>query len=122
MRHFAFITTLFLAFLGLSAVSSAQGYSTVTGTLATVMVESTVGGLGAEIVSFKLTNQPTSTGCANSGYFIFSAADVTDANTRKNMLAALLAARVSGATVSIVYGGTACDSQFGYAIPVAISL
>jgi len=96
--------------------------STVTGTLASVGVESTVLGLGPEIATFVMTNQPTSTGCPSSIVFMFTAADVTDSNTRKNMLATLLAARVSGASVTVVYSGSYCDSQFGYPIPIAIGM
>jgi hypothetical protein len=94
---------------------------TITATVTLVIVNSTLNSTPMETVDFKLPSMPGSTGCTGTGYFEFNAASVTDANTRKNMVAALYAARASGLTVSVVYddSGRFC-STYGYAVPVAI--
>jgi hypothetical protein len=74
---------------------------------------------GAEIVSFQVTNMPN-TGCPTGTWFFFDPTDVTDAQTRKNLLTTLFAAKLSGATVNVVYSSTVCDSASGYAIPIAL--
>lgn len=98
----------------------------VTSTIKGLGVESTDGSGGTtEVVTITLDAAlPATTGCpAGNAGFEFEAGSVNDAQTRKNMLAVLLAARASGAPVTIVYDGTGkfCGA-FGFAVPLAISL
>ncbi len=64
----------------------------------------------APTVIFGLSNQPT-TGCAANDAFSLSPASITDAQTLKNMVALVMAAKASGASVKVAYdSGSACDS------------
>jgi hypothetical protein len=114
------------AFLVLPAVLLAlpafAKFQTVSGTVTLVIVNSTTSA-PAETIDVKLSNMPAATGCTGNGYFEFNATSVTDAQTRKDMLAALYTARTTGDTITIVYddAGAFC-STFGYAVPVAIEL
>lgn len=73
------------------------------------------------IVTFKLSNQPT-TGCVGNEYFSFSPASIPDIESRNHFLALLLMARTSGSQVTIGYDTSAsCDSS-GYPMPFAITL
>ena len=79
------------------------------------------GGAGStpEVVSFQVSNMPN-TGCPAGGWFLFTPSDVSDAQTRKNMLATLFAAKLTGVSINVVYSNTVCDAAFGYAVPIAI--
>jgi hypothetical protein len=105
----------------LLALPAHAKFQTVSGTVTLVVVNSTTSA-PAETVDVKLSNMPAVTGCTSGGgFFEFNATSVTDAQTRKNMVAALYEARATGATISIVYddAGAFC-STFGYAVPVAV--
>ena len=106
--------------LTVSGISTtAQAYSTASGTVINLVLDSTAAGQSPEEVSFQITNMPN-TGCPAPSWFFFTPTSVTDAQTRKDMLATLLAAKLTGATVNIVYSNTVCDAGSGYAIPIAI--
>ena len=111
-----------LAPLALLCGPAQATYQTISGTITQIVVNSTTSA-PAETIDFKLSSMPSATGCSGNGFFEFNTTSVTDANTRKNMVAALYAARTSGATVSVVYddSGKFC-ATFGYAVPVAIEL
>lgn len=98
---------------------TAQAFPTASGTVINLVLDSTAGGQAPEVVSFQVTNMPN-TGCPNGAWFFFAPTSVTDAQTRKDMLATLLAAKLTGATVNIVYSSTVCDAGSGYAVPIAI--
>lgn len=99
--------------------TTVQAFTTTSGTVLNLTVDSTASGIAPEVVSFQISNMPN-TGCPNGAWFMFNPSDIADAQTRKNMLSTLLAAKMSGANVNIVYSNTICDAGFGYAIPIAI--
>jgi hypothetical protein len=119
----------------LSAAVVAASCWVVPAFAATTVVSGTITSLGIlgsnpnysstpEVVVFQITNQPTSTGCpAPAHFFSFSPASVTDANSRRNLLATLFTARAAGLTISVAYdnAGAYCD-VVGYAAPFEISL
>jgi hypothetical protein len=116
-----------LAILTASAGGSAANAATavVTGTILTLSVDSNKNA-PPEWVVFNLSTQPSpaSTGCsAPAPYFAFSTTSVTDAATRKSMLALLLAAKVGGLSVLISYdnAGAYCDVS-GYPAVYTIML
>jgi len=82
-------------------------------------------GSAAESVNFTMSFGPQTTGCSNSGgtnqVFVFNPTDITDAQTRKNMLALLMAARISGTPLTVDWdnAGANCDAN-GYPIPLQI--
>ena len=115
----ALVSALWAATLFCLSITAWASDSTATGTVINLVVDSTAGGSGAEIVSFQVTNMPN-TGCPTGTWFFFDPTDVTDAQTRKNLLTTLFAAKLSGATVNVVYSSTVCDSASGYAIPIAL--
>jgi hypothetical protein len=87
-----------------------------------------VGGVGStESVNFTMSFGPQTTGCTNPSstnqVFIFNPTDITDAQTRKNMLALLLAARTSGTPVIVDWddAGAHCDAS-GFPIPMNIGM
>ena len=106
-----------LTVLGMSM--TVQAFPTATGTVINLVVDSTAAGSAPEVISFQVTNMPN-TGCPSGSWFFFTPTDVTDAQTRKNMLATLFAAKLTGATINVVYSSTICDAGSGYAIPIAI--
>jgi hypothetical protein len=64
----------------------------------------------AQTVLFRLSNQPT-TGCAANDAFALSPASITDAQTLKNMVALVMAAKASGAPIMVAHdSGSACDT------------
>jgi len=75
-------------------------------------MSSSLPGSTPESVSFKLIGQPTVT-CGPFQQFIISPTSVPDAQTRKNMLAILIAAKATGAQVQVAYDNTGgfCDQQ-----------
>ena len=110
-----------LGTLGLSVAAHATS-RTIVGTI-TGMEVSTPKFTAANTVLFQLSNPPTATGCtlATNGWFAFSPTTVTDQDTRKNLVATLLTARVSGLNVLVLYddAGANCD-PFGYPAPYLI--
>ena len=100
----------------------------VTGTVSGLYVYSNIVN-AAETVLFTLSVGPITTGCSNGSgsgdaTFSFDPADVSDAQSRKNMLAMLFSARTSGLPISVSYdnAGAHCDTQFGFVIPLNISM
>lgn len=94
----------------LSMPAQATYNATVTGTITIVQQDSGVL-MSPETTIFQLTTQP-SVGCALH-YFAISPATVPDANTRRNMVAAILTAKATSATVEVAYDSTGayCDQQ-----------
>jgi hypothetical protein len=95
----------------------------ITVTLNNVLVQNNLQ-QGAGTVTFHVSVVPAATGCTlNNGIFAFSAASVTDAESRRGMLAVLIAAQSQGTPVILVYddAGRYCD-PVGYAVPIAIGL
>jgi hypothetical protein len=93
--------------LSISAPSSHATYnSTVTGIVAYVSQIGPSIGTPTETIAFALTNQP-SINCGGYQEFTISPTTVSDAQTRKNMLAILLAAKTSGASVNVGYDNVA---------------
>lgn len=107
-RVAAFSAALFLA---MSIPASATYNATVVGTISWIGQMNQSLGNPAETIVFALTNQPT--GLCSSGYnmFVISPASVTDAQSRKNLLAMLLSAKATGSQVQVAYDNTGgyCD-------------
>ena len=106
-----------LAVLGMSM--TAEAFPTASGPVVNLVVSSTAAGGAPEVISFQVSPMPN-TGCPSGTWFLFSPTDISDAQTRKNMLATLFAAKLTGTSVNVVYSNTICDAGFGYAIPIAI--
>lgn len=115
------VSFLALAAVGMSLTAPALAYSSASGNVINLVVSSTEAGSAPEVISFQLTNMPD-TGCPNGTWFIFDPTDVTDAQTRKNLLTTLFAAKLTGASVNVVYSNTICSAASGYAVPIAITL
>jgi hypothetical protein len=62
-----------------------------------------------ETFVFQITNQPATTCSSGYAQFLVSPASIPDPQTRRNMLAILVAAKASGAEVQVAY-----DSANGY--------
>jgi hypothetical protein len=113
-----------LVILGTLALSAAANATqrTITGTV-TGMEVSAPKFTATETILFQLSNPPTATGCtgATNGWFAFSPTTVTDAQTRKNLVATLLTARVTEINILVLYddAGANCD-PFGYPAPYLI--
>jgi hypothetical protein len=114
-----------LVILGTLALSVAAhgAQRTITGTVTGMEVPTPKFGTPAETILFQLSNPPPATGCTlpTNGWFAFSPTTVTDAQTRKNLLATLLTAKATGVNVLVVYddAGANCD-PFGYPAPTVI--
>jgi hypothetical protein len=112
-----------LGTLALSVAANATQRQ-VTGTV-TGMEVSSPKFTAAETILFQISNPPPVTGCtfAANGWFAFSPTTVTDAQTRKNLLATLLTARVTEINVLVLYddAGAYCD-PFGYPAPYLVLL
>ena len=113
------VSFLALAAVGMSLTAPALAFPVASGTVINLVVSSTEDGSGPEGISFQLTNMPN-TGCPSGTWFVFEPTDVTDAQTRKNLLTTLFAAKLTGASVNVVYSSTICSATSGYAIPIAI--
>jgi hypothetical protein len=98
---------------------TAQAFPTASGPVVNLVVSSTAAGGAPEVISFQVSPMPN-TGCPSGSWFLFTPTDISDAQTRKNMLATLFAAKLSGTSVNVVYSNTICDAGSGYAIPIAI--
>ena len=119
MHRFLPSVFLSMAAVGMSVAVPAASFPAATGTVINIVVNSTENGASPELVTFQLTNLPN-TGCPSGGWFIIDPTDVTDAQTRKNLVSTLFAAKLTGASVNVVYSSTICSSSFGYAVPIAI--
>jgi hypothetical protein len=104
---------------GVSMTAPAQNNSTVSGNVINFLTGSTIQASQPEGIAFQIANMPN-TGCTNGGWFVINPTAVPDANTRKNLVATLLGAKLAGVSVNVVYNSTVCDSTSGYAIPIAI--
>jgi hypothetical protein len=133
MRKLAIPAAGFLMSLALSTSGYATGVS-VTGTVTMVFVDSTVSNNPPETVFFKF--QPPAvtaltTGCPQGSttvagtaeIFEFEPASVTDAQTRKNMLTLLFAARTSGIPLQVAFdnAGAFCGTS-GFAVPINLGM
>jgi hypothetical protein len=122
--------------VALAGSSPGQAASTfVTGTVIEVFVDSTVNNNPPETVFFKFQpaagQQALTTGCTQGStttagtaeIFEFEPASVTDAQTRKDMLTLLFAARTSGMTAEVAYdnAGAFCGTA-GFAVPINLGL
>jgi len=85
-----------------SLAARATYNATVIGTVSTISQFGTALQFDPETVVFDLANQPT-TACPQGSHFILSPNSVTDAQTRKNMLAILLHAKATGTQVEIAH-------------------
>jgi hypothetical protein len=110
MRAVLRATTAALLAFALTLPARATYNGTVTGTVTFVQQMSTSLWFTAETTAFGLSNQP-SINCGGYQQFIITPNSVTDAQTRRNMVAILLAAKATGAQVSIGYDSTGafCD-------------
>jgi hypothetical protein len=118
------LVSAFLAMtaVGMSMTVPATSFPTASGTIINLVVNSnsTLDGGVSGYINFGVTNMPN-TGCPSGGYFTVDPTDITDAQTYKNMVTTLFAAKLSGATVNVVYSSTFCSSgQFSSAVPIAI--
>jgi hypothetical protein len=98
---------------------TAQAFSTASGPVVNLVVSSTEPAGAPEVISFQVSPMPN-TGCPSGSWFYFTPTDISDAQTRKNMMATLLAAKLAGTSINVVYSNTICDAGSGYAIPIAI--
>lgn len=123
MRKSAISAILALSILICSAPSQAKLVFT-SGTVLSVFV----GGVGtpAESVTFIMSFAPQATGCTNVGgdkqVFVFSATDIPDAQTRKNMLTLLMAARTSGIPLTVDWDNAGAHCDGGFPIPEEIGM
>jgi len=113
MRHHLRAALVILAIFAAQGPANAAT-AVAIGTIVTLSASSNISAPAAEMVIFNLSTQPaaSATGCsAPAPYFAISAASVTDAATRRDMLAVLMAARVAGLTVLVSYdnAGAYCD-------------
>jgi len=124
MRKAAIPTILALSILIFSTPSYAKLVFT-TGTVISVFVSGV--GVPAETVTFTMSFLPQTTGCTNPNTanqtFVFSPTDIPDAQTRKDMLALLMAARSSGIPLTVDWdnAGAHCDAN-GFPIPMYIGM
>jgi hypothetical protein len=113
MRH-QVLLILFAAALGLSQPAAATYNATATGTVLTLQQDSSMDGSTAKTFSFNIANQPANS-CPGGTFarFLVSPTTVPDTQTRKNMLAILLAAKLAGSQVVVGYdnGGGFCDQR-----------
>lgn len=124
MRKSAISALLALSILICSTPSQAR-LVFMSGTVIGVFV----GGVGspAESVNFTMSFGPQTTGCTNPNptnqVFVFNAADISDPQTRKNIVALLMAARTSGIPLTVDWdnAGAHCDSS-GFPIPMFVGM
>lgn len=124
MRKSAISAILALSMLICSTPSPAKLVFT-SGTVISVFV----GGVGVspESVTFTMSFGPQTTGCTNvnptNQVFVFNPTDIPDAQTRKNMLTLLLAARTSGIPLTVDWdnAGAHCDAN-GFPIPMEVGM
>ena len=101
-----------IACLLVSLPAGATYNATATGTVVYVMQDAPSMGYVPETFSFTITNQP-SVSCATFQYFTISPNSITDAQTRKNMIALVLEAKATGGQIEVAYDNTGgfCDQH-----------
>jgi hypothetical protein len=109
MRKISLLSLAVLACLG-SMYAEATYNATAVGTIGFLQQSSPSVGATPETFIFTISPQPT-VSCGGFNYFIVSPNSVTDAQTRKNMIALLLTAKASGSQVEVAYDSTGgfCD-------------
>jgi hypothetical protein len=118
---------MFATIAGLmSPVMASSACATIrqlTGVITVLGVQSTTGNI-PEVVDIVMDQPLGATGCpSGTRGFEFDSVSVTDAQTRKNLLATLLGAKLAGVTVTINYDdGSANCSTHGFAVPYGITL
>jgi hypothetical protein len=90
-------------------MTAAPLYANPTGIVSTVVVVGPYGNQAGTFI-FQLANQPT-TGCSNNGNFEVSPTTVADAESRRNIFATLLSAKLPGTPVAVVYDTGAFATQ-----------
>jgi hypothetical protein len=127
MRKTTISAILALSVLNFSVPSQAKT-TFVTGTLVGVFVAGDGSTAQSGNFTIALPNGETSltTGCTTASpsgqqVFVFDPTDITDTQTRINMLAVLLAARTSGIPLTVDYdnAGADCDAG-GFPIPLFV--
>jgi hypothetical protein len=110
MRKILSSGCLLLTGLGFSMHAEATYNATAVGTVGYLQQSSPSVGATPETFIFTISPQP-SVSCGGFNYFIISPNSVTDAQTRKNMIALLLTAKASGSQVEVAYDSTGgfCD-------------
>lgn len=97
----------------------------ITGTISTAFLETpTASPGGTELIAFTISPAPAKTGCSvNNGTFAFSQSSLSDATTHRDLIAWILSAKATGATVVILYddAGQYCDPS-GYPVPVGVTI
>jgi len=108
-----FMVSLSLTLLLFSQVQATYNDAVVS-TLASVQQMSTTLWFGPETFVFTLDNPPNTTWCGPYHSFAISPATISDAQTRKNMVAILLTAKASGGRVQVAFDNTGgfCDQGF----------
>jgi hypothetical protein len=127
MRKLA-ISTVLAGSISILSMPSHAATTFMTGTVVSVF---TAAGIGtpAELVDFTMSfPNPVKTGCTgtsplNQQVFTFTPADVSDAQSRKNMLTMILAARTSGLPLTVVFdnAGAHCDAT-GFPVPTSVGM
>lgn len=124
MRKSAISAILALSILICSAPSQAK-LVFMSGTVISVFVLGV--GSPAESVNFTMSFGPQTTGCTNQNptnqVFAFTPTDITDPQTRRDMLSLLLAARATGTPLTVDWdnAGAYCDAD-GFPIPMAVGM
>jgi hypothetical protein len=122
------ISTILAGSISILSMPSHAATTFMTGTVISVF---TAAGIGtpAESVDFTMSFPNQTTGCpstnqsANQQVFVFTPADISDAQTRKNMLTVILAARTSGLPLTVVFdnAGAHCDAT-GFPVPTSVGM
>lgn len=110
--HRKFLFCGLFAVLVVATMPAGATYNaTITGTVQYVQQIGPGIGYTPETFTFRLNNQPTIACTSGFQQFIVSPGSINDAQTRKNMLAVLLTAKASGASVTVAYddAGGYCD-------------
>jgi hypothetical protein len=101
----ASLVAVFAALLALPAVATYN--ATISGHVISIQTLTPGAGYSGAAVAFTLDSGPP-TGCVSGGWkqFIISSASVTDPETRKNLVAAVMMAKATGSTVVVGYDST----------------
>ena len=123
MRKSAISAMLALTILIFSVPSQAK-LVFLSGTVLTVFV----GGVArpAESVTFIMSFAPQTTGCTNAGggnqVFVFDPTTITDAQTRKDILALIMASRTSGVPLTVDWDDAGAHCAGGFPVPLNVGL
>jgi hypothetical protein len=111
IKSFQMMMLLFsLACLPVRAVNNAVAIGTVD----LLQLNSTSAGGSPETVMFTLSEMPTAVWCGPFHRFAVSPVSVTDGQTRKNMVATLLAAKAAGQRLQVAFDNTGAFCDQGY--------